>query len=74
MAMSSLTIEKLCSIGCNVTINSSDYSAISLEKYAAIMAKKNGILTIKNCSIISSITLEKLAAIGKEHIVLDFTV
>lgn len=74
MAMSSITIEKLCSIGCNVTINASDFSAISLEKFTAIMTKGNGILTIKNCSTIPSITLEKLATIGKEHIVLDFTV
>ena len=74
MAMSTTTIEKLCSLGCNITISSSNYSSTSLEKFATITSGGNGILTIKICSSISTGTLEKLATIGKEHITLDFTV
>jgi len=73
MAVMSTTIEKLCAIGCNVTINYSDYVPTSLEKFAAIIVKTNGILTIRKCSKAVSTSLEKIAAIGKEHVTLDFT-
>lgn len=73
MAMATITIEKLCNSGCNVVVNASDYASISLEKFASIIVKSNGHLTIKNCDTVSSITLEKLASIGRGHITLDFT-
>ena len=67
------TIEKLCSLGCNVTINYSDYILTSLEKFALIIVKTNGTLTIRRCSKAVSASLEKIASIGKEHVTLDFT-
>lgn len=73
MAMTSTTIERLCSLGCNVTINYSDYISTSIERFASIIAKTNGTLTIRRCSKALSTSLEKIASIGKEHITLDFT-
>ena len=67
------TVEKLCALGCNVIVNYSDYLPASLEKFTAISAKKNGTLTIKKCSKALPTSLERLAAIGKEHVTLDLT-
>lgn len=73
MSVLSTTIERLCSIGCNITVNYSDYISTTLERFATIISKTNGTLTIKGCSKAMSNTLERIAAIGKEHITLDFT-
>lgn len=67
------TIEKLCAIGCNLIINYQDYLPASLEKFAAIISRTNGIITIKNCSNALPASLEKIASLGKEHVKFDFT-
>ncbi|MBQ6787539.1 MAG: hypothetical protein IJO85_07450 [Lachnospiraceae bacterium] len=73
MTVSTLALEKLCSTGCSIVLNFSDCSAISLEKLVSLTKKSNGHITIKNCQNASSLLLEKLATLGKEHITIDFT-
>ena len=73
MAVLSSVIEKLCTTGCDITINCSDYLQSQLEKFVSLTVKANGHITIKNCSKALSSSLEKLASIGGEHITIDFT-
>lgn len=73
MTLLSTSIERLCALGCNITINYSDYPLTSLERFASIISRTNGTLTIKKCSKALSTSLERLAAIGKEHVMFDLT-
>lgn len=73
MAILAQSLKKLCTSGCNIVINYSDYLQSSIEDCVLCVVKANGHITIKNCSVALTSSLEKLAAIGKGHITLDFT-
>ena len=66
-------IERLCSLGCNVTLNATDYLSDTLIKFAAISNKAGGILTLKNTESLISTTRERIAAAGKNHVTFDFS-
>lgn len=73
MAVLSSVIEKLCTTGCNVTVNYPDYLQSQIENFVSLTVKANGHITIKNCTKALTSSLEKLASLGKDHITIDFT-
>lgn len=66
-------IERLCALGCNVTITGNAYLTDAITKFATISHRSGGMLTIKGAALLLSSTREKIGAAGKNNVTFDFT-
>lgn len=63
------SLERILLIGGSISIDSSQYLPVSMERFAALAAKSGASLTIRNAQKLLPISLERIAAIGQGRVI-----
>ena len=71
--MMSMTLEKLAALGASMVIDADGMLSRTLEKIAGLCAASGANLYVKNAHKQMSMTLEKVAKLGKGNVTFDFS-
>jgi len=70
--MTPQTIERILSLGGGVSINSGQYTPLSLERFAMFVAQANSTLILRDASKLTPLTMERIAAASNGKVIFEF--
>lgn len=71
MQLLAQSIERILSVGGGVSINSTHYLPMTLERFASFAAQSGATLIINNCSNLLPHSMERIAAFGKGKVIFN---
>jgi hypothetical protein len=71
MAHTSTTVQTLANVGCDLSVDASQYTSAQLQAFVLAVKAKGAHMTLRNCGAVTSTNLQTLAIAGGKNVTLE---